>query len=198
MGHSKAEKAQSRERILDEAGAQIRREGLRSLSVAKLMRRAQLTHGGFYGHFASRSELTVEALRRALRDGVMVARTVAVAQGPPLTFAAYVRGYLSRAHRDAPETGCAIAALATDAARSGGDARETMSESVDGFIAEMRMALGDLDDRRAMVSISTLVGALILARTLSDPERSDALLQTARDRLLEDAAAAPGVNQLLP
>ena len=52
MGHSQASKAGSRERILQQAAQQIRAEGLESLSVNKLMRSVDLTHGGFYGHFA--------------------------------------------------------------------------------------------------------------------------------------------------
>src|SRR5215469_6519208 len=69
MGHSQAEKAASRERILAAASAQIRAEGLESLSVGRLMAEAGLTHGGFYGHFRSRADLLAQALERALVDG---------------------------------------------------------------------------------------------------------------------------------
>lgn len=40
MGHSQADKMRSRERILSEAAEQIRDGGLESVSVGKLMRRA--------------------------------------------------------------------------------------------------------------------------------------------------------------
>jgi TetR/AcrR family transcriptional repressor of nem operon len=69
MGHSQADKAQSRERILMKAAEKIRDTGLESVSVGPLMRSVNLTHGGFYGHFASRSELLAHALERALREG---------------------------------------------------------------------------------------------------------------------------------
>src|ERR1700688_469656 len=69
MGHSQGEKGRNRERILDEAARQIRDTGLDALSVVKLMQKVDLTHGGFYGHFASRSELIAQALRRALAAG---------------------------------------------------------------------------------------------------------------------------------
>src|SRR5215472_18144550 len=77
MGHSQAEKAESRERILAAASAQIRTQGLESLSVGKLMADAGLTHGGFYGHFASRADLLAQALERALVDGEGEARAPA-------------------------------------------------------------------------------------------------------------------------
>ena len=69
MGHSQAEKARNRERILAEASRQVRRGGLESVSVGTLMKSVGLTHGGFYGHFESRSALLAEALERALLEG---------------------------------------------------------------------------------------------------------------------------------
>ena len=66
MGHSQAEKVKNRERILAEAAEQIRETGLEALSVGKLMQKVNLTHGGFYGHFPSRSDLIAQALKQAL------------------------------------------------------------------------------------------------------------------------------------
>jgi TetR/AcrR family transcriptional repressor of nem operon len=57
MGHSQTAKAENRERIVAEAARQVRRRGLESLSVGGLMKSVGLTHGGFYGHFESRSAL---------------------------------------------------------------------------------------------------------------------------------------------
>src|SRR2546421_8338532 len=108
MGHSQAEKALSRERILAEASRQIRRDGLESLSVGALMKSVGLTHGGFYGHFESRSALLAEALQRALQEGEANAQA---SRASP-EFPDIVRGYLSRSHPDARDRGCAFAALA--------------------------------------------------------------------------------------
>ena len=53
MKVSKEQMAENRERILN-AGAQLFREkGFDGIGVADLMKSAGLTHGGFYGHFAS-------------------------------------------------------------------------------------------------------------------------------------------------
>src|ERR1700756_609107 len=99
MGHSQAEKAQNRERILNEAARQIRESGLESLSVGSLMGRVNLTHGGFYGHFSSRAELIAQALDRAPQNGEAKARA---SDDPysPTSASAMAKGYLSRAHRD--------------------------------------------------------------------------------------------------
>src|SRR5215207_1875745 len=109
MGHSQAAKAKNRERILDEAAKQIRESGLEALSVGGLMQKVNLTHGGFYGHFESRSELIAQALERALTAGEVQAQA---ARDPskPRSLSALVRSYLSRTHRDSRSSGCAIAA----------------------------------------------------------------------------------------
>src|SRR5690348_4005349 len=124
MGHSQADKAKNRDRILTEAATQIREEGLESLSVSKLMQSVNLTHGGFYGHFASRSDLVAHALERALVDGEKTARTAS--HGRPRSFTTMVRSYLSRTHRDSRSSGCAISALISDVGRADEHARGVM------------------------------------------------------------------------
>ena len=162
MGHSQLEKAQSRERILAEAARQVKMDGLESLSIGKLMQGAGLTHGGFYGHFSSRSHLITEALRRALDDTHRRQRESEATHGP-LTFEARVRGYLSRGHRDARRDGCAIAALVSDAARADASPQAVMGQSLELFISQTTRQLGEADDEKAMVAVSALIGALIVS-----------------------------------
>ena len=177
MGHSQAEKARSRERILAEASQQVRRDGLESVSVGSLMKSVGLTHGGFYGHFESRSALLAEALERALLEGQANAKAQR-----PRGFSALVRGYLSRDHRDARDSGCAMAALVCDVGRADIASRQVMTEHVDAFVATAAEALGG-DRERAMLAVSALVGALALSRVIADPAKSDAFLKAVRDHL---------------
>ncbi|HET7793680.1 MAG TPA: TetR/AcrR family transcriptional regulator [Rhizobacter sp.] len=183
MGHSQADKAGSRERILKQAAQQIREQGLESLSVNKLMRSVDLTHGGFYGHFASRSELLAEALECALADSELQARSSGEA-AKGRSYSAMVRAYLSRSHRDTPRTGCAIPTLASEASRAGDDVRQVMANHVEDFVATASQALGHEDDEQALVAVSAMVGALALSRVLGDGKRSDALLRAVRQHLL--------------
>lgn len=180
MGHSQAEKAQSRERILAEASRQVRSGGLESVSVGTLMKRVGLTHGGFYGHFESREALLAEALERALLEGE--AKASAKGSGAPATFAGVVRSYLSRAHRDARDSGCAVAALVSDVARADVASREVMTEHVETFIETMSKTLGG-DEEGAIMAVSAMVGALTLSRVVADPARSNAILKVVRDHL---------------
>lgn len=184
MGHSQAAKARTRERILTEAAAQIREAGLESVSVSTLMRKANLTNGGFYGHFESRADLLVESLRRALKEGAAKALGRSGAQGKP-DFATIVRGYLSRAHRDAPQNGCAIAALVSDVGRADMTARAAMSPHVESFFEMVARALADEEENRAIAAVCAMVGALALSRVVTDPKRSDAILKAVRESLLK-------------
>jgi len=186
MGHSQADKALNRERILAEASRRVRDGGLESVSVGSLMKSVGLTHGGFYGHFESREALLAEALERALLEG----EAKAGANGAPASFCAIVRGYLSRTHRDSRDSGCAVAALVSDVARADAGPREIMSDHVETFIGTVAEALGG-DDERAILAVSAMVGALALSRVVADPARSDAILKGVRDHLETlDAEAA--------
>ncbi len=178
MGHSQAKKAENRERILTEASRQVRRDGLESVSVGTLMKSVGLTHGGFYGHFESRSALLAEALERALMEGQAKVR----GSDAPQNLSDIARGYLSRAHRDARDSGCAMVALVSDVARADTASREVMTDHIEAFVASVSEAIGG-DDESAIVAVSVMVGALALSRVIADPACSDAFLKTVRDHL---------------
>jgi len=184
MGHSQADKALSRERILRKAADAVRDTGLESVSVGKLMRSVDLTHGGFYNHFASRSDLLAQALERALVEGAKSATASVKPGDAPRSYETRVRGYVSRAHRDARTSGCAIAALASDVARADVASRAVMSAHIDDFVAQLAQSLHSQDEGDAMLAVSAMVGAVLLARVQTDPKKSDALLKSVRDRLL--------------
>ena len=184
MGHSQADKAQSRERILRQAAEQVRETGLESISVGKLMRSADLTHGGFYNHFDSRSDLLAQALARALIDGRKASLAAADPDDRPRSFEARVRSFVSRTHRDSRASGCAIVALASDVARADQASRAVMSAHIDDFVAQMTQSLRSQDEGDALLAVSAMVGALLLSRVQVEPKRSDALLKAVRDRVV--------------
>jgi TetR/AcrR family transcriptional repressor of nem operon len=185
MRNSKDEKAANHERIISVAAAQIRERGTDQPGVADIMRAAGLTHGGFYKHFDSRDELIEEAVARALTDNALEAeQLLASADGDPL--AAFADWYVSTAHRDDPSTGCGVAALGPDVSRIGGTAQEAYRAQVDRYLAHLQTLIGDddLNSRRdALVTLSTMVGALVIARGLGPIASSDELLDTVREAI---------------
>src|SRR6201996_5985074 len=135
MGYSKADKAQSHERIVQTAAMRFREKGIEGISVAELMHEAGLTHGGFYRHFESRDDLVAQAVEAALAHGSRRVDSAAQLGSEALT--AIIDGYLSHLHRDKPETGCAVAALPTDVARADARARGAYSQQVRFYIEQL-------------------------------------------------------------
>ena len=67
MRVSREQAAANRERIIETAGELFRSKGFSGIGVADIMKAAELTHGGFYGHFASKDDLIAQASRRSMQ-----------------------------------------------------------------------------------------------------------------------------------
>lgn len=187
MGHSKAEKAQSRKRILAAASTRIREAGLDGISVGDIMKSVNLTHGGFYGHFESRADLVAAALDQALIEGEKASAAHTGDRGS-MTVKSIVNSYLSPAHRDHPSSGCAIPTLAGEVGRADAKVRTIMAEQLSRSFDAMEQALGDeaVDREQFAVSAwSMMVGAMMLSRVLADDARGDQVLAMARKSILE-------------
>lgn len=187
VGHSQADKAKTHQRILDAAALQLKETGLAGVSIGELMKSAKLTHGGFYGHFASRDDLIAEALEKALSDGEAISIRTAGAKGPR-TLKSFLNTYLSKAHRDNPGSGCAVAALAGDVARADHRTRKIMTKHVTKYFENISNLSEDEDTTDFAISVMcTIVGAVTLSRVTSDEETSNRILMAARKAILEFA-----------
>ena len=185
MGHSRQDKRQHHEEIVGVAASRFREDGVDRVAVADLMHDAGLTHGGFYRHFGSRDELVAEAVERALHDGGLA--MAAVAESPHDPLAAVIDAYLSTTHRDNLASSCAVTTLAADVARSNARARAAYTRQVGIYIEMLESLLppGPADRRRAtaITALSTLVGAVSMARAVDDEELSSEILASAASEL---------------
>ena len=183
MGHSQAEKAATRARVLQLASRKVRTEGVTRLGIAELMNEAGLTHGGFYKHFASRDDLIAQAAAVALAEGTAKMERAANKNEQDAR-AGLIDAYLTQRHRDAPATGCALVSLGASAGRNDSDFRDAYEQQVRAYL-ELIEGLDDSDDTRAeaMLTLSALVGALLMSRAVADNNLSDQLLETVAERL---------------
>ena len=181
MGHSKAQKTRTHKRIVSIASKRIREKGLAGLGIAELMKEAGLTVGGFYKHFDSRDDLVAEAVSSAF-GGWNRRVDAAKAGGPSVSLAKLIDDYLDEAHRDNPGTGCAFSALAPEIARSDKQTRALTSEQVRNDIQLIAGLLPGKDKSRArsraILTFSALVGAMSLARAVSDEGLSREIPET--------------------
>ncbi|QBE66957.1 TetR/AcrR family transcriptional regulator [Pseudoduganella lutea] len=191
MRVSREQAAQNRERIVDTAARLFREKGADGIGVADLMKAAGLTHGGFYGHFDSKEALLGEAASRAL-DGAGDHWQAMMAQQPGDALGAVVRSYLSPAHRDNPGQGCAISALGADISRAGPAVRDAVTARAQAQFALLAAASpGSSDDERRRHAIATyaaMVGAMVLARAVSDEALSQEILAAVTATLVAPPA----------
>ncbi len=182
MKVSREQASQNRERVLATASQLFRERGFAGIGVADIMKAAGLTHGGFYGQFASKEELMAEACARALAESLDT--WTGIAQGTakdPL--ATVTDGYLSTTHRDSPGHGCVTAALGAEVARQGHVTRAAVTAGIKGFFNLFAGLVPGrsqaVREERAMVAFSTMVGALVLARAVDDDALSRRILTSA-------------------
>jgi TetR/AcrR family transcriptional repressor of nem operon len=167
----------NREKVLEAAATLFRERGYDGVGVADIMKRAGFTHGGFYGHFASKDDLAAEITARVLtRDGWLERLTGK--SSPRLSDV--VNSYLSPHHRDEPGRGCLFAALGSDVARQPRSVRHAFTEGLRQRLVKICDLLPGRSvtarRRQAIATVAGLVGALILSRAVDDPTLSDEIL----------------------
>lgn len=191
MRVSRDKAAENREKILHSASRLFREKGFDGIGVAELMKDAGLTHGGFYGHFASKGDLVEKACADALEKSAQKWERLAE-RAPEAPAGAIVRSYLSGAHRDHPGHGCLLAALGADVGRQEAPVRRTFAEGLEALAGILAPLLpgGSEAERRdeALATIAGLVGAIVLARAVGDETLSEEILvATARQLVPPDA-----------
>ena len=179
MKVSRAQAAQNRERIVETAAQLFRERGFEGIGVADLMKEAGLTHGGFYGHFASKEALITEASARALTRSLAVLSQVAArAPGDPLS--AVADAYLTSTHRDNPGAGCLLAALGPDVSRQGPAVRRRVTDYVRGAVDLLTTMVRGTSKaarrQKALSTYATLVGTMVMARAVDDRALSQEIL----------------------
>ncbi|WP_415759777.1 TetR/AcrR family transcriptional regulator [Pseudomonas sp. LT1P18] len=177
MRYSQDHKAQTHQRIIKEASARFRRDGIGATGLQPLMKALGLTHGGFYSHFKSKDELVEKALQAAAEQVDVICAEL-FAQDRPLE--AFIDAYLSEWHQTSPDEGCPLPTMSSELGLRG-----QQSPTTDVVLnARLEQVQGTLEDENAadqsIVIMSTLVGALLLSRSVENPELAQRILDVTR------------------
>ena len=177
MRKSREAEAETRKRIVRAAARKFREKGIVATGLARLMKAAGLTHGGFYKHFESKDQLVAEACAEAVETILEMLAAAASKKGGAAA------AYLSTDHRDNPATGCPLSAIGSELARSD---EKTRAAAAAGFLKLVEIMAGQFGKvapatarRRALVAVSTMIGALTMSRVVTDPELSADILEEA-------------------
>src|SRR5437870_209852 len=181
MRVSKEKAAENRDRILKTASRLMRERGISGVGVDALTEAAGMTHGGLYSQFGSKERLVEEAVADAIAaKGRELGEVSALGD--------YVSEYLSPAHRDRPGSGCPFAALCCEMPRQSRGVRAQFTAGLRGMVGWLSSRMGSGIRRRqrdedALATLASLVGAVVLARAVSDPKLSDDILRSTKKRL---------------
>jgi len=184
-------KEETRERILRAAARAIRKHGYEGVGVADVMKEAGLTHGGFYAHFESRGALLAAAAdQEGVESTEHLTRAIAAAK-PGQELTALVDAYLSDGHVAAPEQGCAVAAAGSEVPRQEAQVRRAASRRIKDFIGLIERQFPEWGKSaahdKAMGIAATLVGSVVLARAVDDPQLSKRIRKAARELIRASA-----------
>ncbi len=189
MRYPAQQKAETKAKIVSVASKMFREHGAESNGIGSVMKEIGFTKGGFYRHFKDRDQLYVEAVEKAFSEmGDSMTKAAAGAKkGHELE--AMIRLYLSVEHLNSPAAGCVLSTLGSDIARRSVAVRrqinrvmqryrERLSPYVHGKTPEERIATFSL-------LYASMMGVLIIARTLADPAAQEKMLANARESFIE-------------
>jgi TetR/AcrR family transcriptional repressor of nem operon len=184
MRYKPEHKEETHRRIVEAAAKEFRAHGFEGVGIAKLMGALELTHGGFYAHFADKEDLVAEACIVALDQSLENMLAGLESQG----FPAVLDYYLSEDQRDHPASACMLPALAAEVARRPSTSRQAftakLSEIYNAIAKYMPGQTHERKFEKVSVMFASMVGAMSLARAVSDPVLSKAILRSTREHLL--------------
>src|SRR5688572_16457859 len=192
MRVSRVQAEENRQTVINVASRLFRERGFDGIGLKDLMKGAGLTQGAFYKQFASKDDLAAQASRRAMASAFN-RLSAAAAANPDDPLGAVIALYLSPEHREERMDGCPVVALGSDAARQGADVKASFEAGIREHLTVLTLILSEIgsDERRqkAMAILSTMVGALTLARVVNDPRLAQSFLDAAAESV-RDAASS--------
>ncbi|HEY1461965.1 MAG TPA: TetR/AcrR family transcriptional regulator [Terriglobales bacterium] len=190
MSYPPSHSKKTRAKIVDSARRLFNRKGFDNVSIQQIMAGAGLTHGGFYSHFKSKSDLYTEVLGCFFTDpnwknyweGVEVDLKSSDAA------AQVVRAYLSRQHFEDKENSCPMVALPTDVSRSGKNAKRAFQTVFKAMVSILESGSKEqcANEQCTKENVQPLhataqavaalcVGGMVVARAIADRAMADEL-----------------------
>jgi TetR/AcrR family transcriptional repressor of nem operon len=192
-------KAETRQRIVAAAADLFRQHGIDGVGVDAIMREAGMTHGGFYLHFPSKEALVGAVSAEQLARSATRWTEIAERQPRGEALERIVTGYLDRRYAVQTDHSCVLPALGSELARRP-ESRAALTGSIRAMLGVLARLLPAkrraAPESAAMAALSTMVGAVVLARLSDDPLLAEAILAAAREHTLPAAAPPAAAGRL--
>jgi TetR/AcrR family transcriptional repressor of nem operon len=190
MAEPVSRRSETRRRILNAAGRLFREHGIDGVGVDAVMKQAGLTHGGFYAHFASKEALAAEVVQTLLEKASRAWDEISRNEDRDAALRQIVASYFSP-EKAAPGAGCPLTSLGPDVARRSAS-RSAIGGALRGMVDALTRVVPGRRRELALASLSTMVGAIVLARLADDPALAQEFLDAARAGVLSDRVNSPG------
>ena len=180
MPYLAGHRVEVKRRIVGSARRLFNRYGFENVSIKQIMEGADLTHGGFYSYFKSKSDLYVEVLGCFFTDPNWKDcwKGVHVDLSSTDVGTQVVRAYLSLQHFENVENSCPMVALPSYVARSGKNVKRAFERVFKAMISVLERNLFDKNrpSRAKAQAIAALcVGGMVIARSVVDRALADEL-----------------------
>ncbi|CAG2148057.1 TetR/AcrR family transcriptional regulator [Cupriavidus plantarum] len=197
MRKSKAETAETRRRIVEQAARTFRLHGIQATGLNDVMTPLGLTQGGFYRHFTSKDQLVAEACTQAMSEVIAGLEAAADKKGtggkransvaPMIDAYTMIDAYISTAHRDTPTGGCPLAAMGSELAHADPQTRKAAARGFDDLRDALARRLADKSPEEAKsaaaFALAAMIGAITMSRVIEDSDASMALLDDVKRHL---------------
>lgn len=169
-------KEKTKDKLLAHASAHVKTHGFAASPVDVLAQQAGMTSGALYKHFAGKGDLFAAVLAAELEKTTQRFAQIE-AKDLPATKKA-MAGYLSQAHVEHPESGCPLPSLTAEVARASAQVKQVYQEGLLNTHQQVSRLAGS--DETAWVLIAQSVGAVMLARAMSDSALQSDLLSAVK------------------
>jgi AcrR family transcriptional regulator len=166
MRYSAGHKLETREKLLQSSALSAKRSGFSTVGVDGLMKAIGLSGAAFYSHFSSKDALFAAIVEREL--GQSLDRLGGQGEQDRERLERCLKQYLSMAHVEQPESGCALPTLGAEIARSD----ELVREQAELWICRLQANW-----------------ALVVARMLVTPDIQRAVLKSSHEEITHQLAA---------
>jgi len=187
MPYSKKHKAETRQTILKSASRLFSAKGFDQVSIDDLMQHANLTRGAFYSHFKNKQSVYSEAITEGVRKSRMTQR-----KPDSLTDQEWieelVNAYLSQEHVKHEVPACPLAFMVTDIANKETEVKTTYTKiykQLNYAIKKLSKDHSECDEQDILAVTAMMIGGVAIGRALNDPDTTEKLLSSCRDKALE-------------
>lgn len=185
MRKSKVETAETRKRIIEIAARAFKNNGIHATGVSEIMAAVGMTHGGFYRHFSSKEELLAIACAKNIEQ--LIDSFEAAIDGGDDVFLKHLEDFLSAEYRDDRLAGCALVAMGSELVRADSETRRAASQGFEDLIVTLTKQMGPEGDPEsrddAIFTLTSMIGAVTMARVVDDSGLSLRILGVAKRRL---------------